>query len=66
MQPDPARLATGTGPARRRLTLAETTAGALPEPMTADEWRAMWRTSALYRPRPHPFTEDDPPPRSAP
>lgn len=35
------RIATGTGAARRRLTVAEAEAGGLPEPFTPDEWRAM-------------------------
>lgn len=39
------RIATGTGANRRRLTLEEAEAGALPEPMTREEWRAMWRAS---------------------
>jgi hypothetical protein len=32
---------TGTGSQRRRLTVAEAEAGALPEPFTRDEWGAM-------------------------
>jgi hypothetical protein len=39
------RVATGTGDARRPLTLAESEAGELPERMTADEWAAMHRAS---------------------
>ncbi len=39
------RIATGTGANRRRLTLEEAEAGGLPEPMTREEWRAMWRAS---------------------
>ena len=39
------RIATGTGGNRRRLTLEEAEAGGLPEPMTREEWRAMWRAS---------------------
>jgi hypothetical protein len=35
------RIPTGTGAARRRLTREEAEAGGLPEPMTAEEWRAM-------------------------
>jgi hypothetical protein len=40
------RVATGTGDARRPLTLAEAEAGGLPERMTKDEWAAMHRASA--------------------
>jgi hypothetical protein len=39
------RVATGTGDARRPLTLAEAEAGGLPERMTKDEWAAMHRAS---------------------
>ena len=39
------RIPTGTGPDRRRLTLAEAEAGGLPEPFTRDEWDAMYYTS---------------------
>jgi hypothetical protein len=39
------RIPTGTGAARRRLTQAEAEAGGLPEPMTAEEWAAMYNTS---------------------
>jgi hypothetical protein len=39
------RVATGTGDARRPLTLAEAEAGGLPEPLTKDEWSAMHRAS---------------------
>jgi hypothetical protein len=39
------RIPTGTGAARRRLTLAEAEAGGLPEPMTREEWRAMAEAS---------------------
>ena len=39
------RVDTGTGDARRPLTLAEAEAGGLPEPMTKDEWTAMHRAS---------------------
>lgn len=35
------RIPTGTGPNRRRLTVAEAEAGGLPDRMTRDEWRAM-------------------------
>jgi hypothetical protein len=40
------RVDTGTGDARRPLTLAEAEAGGLPERMTSDEWAAMHRASA--------------------
>ena len=39
------RIPTGTGAARRRLTQAEAEAGGLPEPMTAEEWEAMYNAS---------------------
>lgn len=39
------RIATGTGLSRRRLTLEEAEAGGLPEPMTREEWDAMYQTS---------------------
>jgi hypothetical protein len=39
------RIPTGTGTARRRLTREEAEAGGLPEPMTAEEWAAMYHTS---------------------
>ena len=39
------RVDTGTGDARRPLTLSEAEAGELPERMTADEWAAMHRAS---------------------
>jgi len=39
------RIPTGTGAARRRLTREEAEAGGLPEPMTAEEWAAMYNTS---------------------
>jgi len=42
------RIPTGTGPNRRRLTLEEAEAGGLPEPMTKEEWHAMFRTSRSY------------------
>ena len=42
------RIATGTGPNRRRLTLEEAEAGGLPEPMTREEWDEMWRYSRAY------------------
>lgn len=39
---------TGTGVARRRLTVTEAEAGGLPEPFTPDEWKAMHLKSALH------------------
>lgn len=42
------RLATGTGAARRRLTLEEAEAGCLPEPFTREEWDEMYRYSLAY------------------
>ena len=59
------RIPTGTGPDRRRLTLAEAEAGGLPEPFTRDEWAAMYhrsqtlhnwcvQDSAEFLHRPHP------------
>ena len=39
------RIPTGTGAARRRLTREEAEAGGLPEPMTAEEWAAMYNAS---------------------
>ena len=42
------RIDTGTGPARRRLTLAEAEAGGVPTPFTRAEWDAMHRTSLQY------------------
>jgi hypothetical protein len=39
------RVDTGTGGERRPLTLAESEAGELPEPLTTDEWAAMHRAS---------------------
>lgn len=39
------RVDTGTGDARRPLTLAEAEAGGLPEPLTKSEWSAMHRAS---------------------
>ena len=39
------RIPTGTGAARRRLTREEAEAGGLPEPMTAEEWAAMYDAS---------------------
>ena len=42
------RIATGTGAARRRLTLEEAEAGGLPEPMTREEWYAMYYTSRQH------------------
>lgn len=42
------RIATGTGANRRRLTLEEAEAGGLPEPMTREEWDAMYRYSRAY------------------
>ncbi len=39
------RIPTGTGAARRRLTRDEAEAGGLPEPMTAEEWAAMYHAS---------------------
>ena len=38
-------IATGTGTARRRLTLEEAAAGGLPERFTKAEWAAMYDTS---------------------
>jgi hypothetical protein len=38
-------IATGTGAARRRLTLEEAAAGGLPERFTPEEWAAMARAS---------------------
>lgn len=45
------RLATGTGAARRRLTLEEAEAGCLPEPFTRAEWAAMAATCQAYHDR---------------
>jgi len=42
---DPLHIPTGTGPARRRLTLQEAERGALPEPTTDAEWAALHRAS---------------------
>jgi hypothetical protein len=39
------RIPTGTGAARRRLTREEAEAGGLPEPMTKEEWAAMYEAS---------------------
>lgn len=39
------RIPTGTGASRRRLTREEAEAGGLPEPMTPEEWAAMYHTS---------------------
>jgi hypothetical protein len=39
------RIPTGTGANRRRLTREEAEAGGLPEPMTPEEWAAMYHTS---------------------
>jgi hypothetical protein len=39
------RIPTGTGANRRRLTREEAEAGGLPEPMTPEEWAAMYRAS---------------------
>ena len=41
------RIATGTGASRRRLTLEEAEAGGLPEPMTREEWNAMYAESRM-------------------
>ena len=41
------RIATGTGASRRRLTLEEAEAGGLPEPMTREEWQAMYGESRM-------------------
>lgn len=38
------RVCTGTGPDRRRLTLEEAEAGALPDRFTTEEWQAMHHT----------------------
>lgn len=45
------RIATGTGAARRRLTVAEAEAGGLPERMTRAEWDAMADASRAYHNR---------------
>lgn len=45
------RIPTGTGAARRRLTLAEAEAGGLPEPMTREEWVNMYHASMDYHNR---------------
>ncbi len=39
------RIPTGTGANRRRLTREEAEAGGLPEPMTKEEWAAMYHAS---------------------
>jgi hypothetical protein len=41
------RIPTGTGAARRRLTREEAEAGGLPEPMTQEEWAAMYHASRM-------------------
>jgi hypothetical protein len=43
----PERLETGTGPLRRRLTLAEAERGALPTPFTKGEWNRLRDESVL-------------------
>lgn len=45
------RLATGTGAARRRLTLEEAEAGCLPEPFTRAEWAEMAAVCQAYHDR---------------
>ena len=42
------RLDTGTGVARRRMTLEEAQAGYSPDPFTAQEWLALWRAAQTY------------------
>jgi len=57
------RVNTGTGAGRRRLTLEEAEAGALPEPMTCEEWAAM---AAASTPAPVPAPTPEPSPEPAP
>jgi hypothetical protein len=45
------RIPTGTGATRRRLTREEAEAGGLPEPMTAEEWAAMYHASRFLHNR---------------
>ncbi len=45
------RIPTGTGANRRRLTREEAEAGGLPEPMTPEEWRAMYHASRFLHNR---------------
>jgi hypothetical protein len=45
------RIPTGTGAARRRLTREEAEAGGLPEPMTPEEWAAMYYASRFLHNR---------------
>lgn len=55
------RVATGTGANRRRLTLEEAEAGGLPEPMTREEWAAMYYASRhLHNSTLYPRTPDHP------
>jgi hypothetical protein len=44
--PTSRQLDTGTGPARRRLTLEEAQRGDRPTPTTPEEWAAMWHGGA--------------------
>lgn len=61
------RVATGTGANRRRLTLEEAEAGALPEPMTREEWAAMAAASTPAPvPTPAPAPTPAPEPEAAP
>lgn len=61
------RVDTGTGAGRRRLTLEEAEAGALPEPMTREEWAAMAAASTPARaPAPTPEPAPEPSPEPAP
>jgi transcriptional regulator with XRE-family HTH domain len=48
------RIDTGTGAARRRLTLEEAQGGGLPTPFTAEEWAAMAGASTPRTPPPAP------------
>ena len=52
------KIATGTGPTRRRLTEAEAQAGCLPEVMTKAEWTAAFAASLAEQARAERLTED--------
>jgi hypothetical protein len=43
--PDPERIPTGTGPERRRLSVAEAERGCVPDPFSAEEWAALYQAS---------------------
>lgn len=55
----PPRASTGTGAKRRPLALHEALSGALPDPYTDEEWRALHEGSRRHRRAPREVTFAD-------